>query len=110
MKPAPSRRLDAAHLRPLPSVVLQARKQEILAIVRDHRGTDVRVFGSVARGEDRTDSDIDLLVNFDTDADLFDLVALELALEGLLGCSVDVLPTSSTGRAVTRAARDAVPL
>jgi uncharacterized protein len=48
------------------------------------------LFGSVARGEARADSDVDLLVEFDRPTGLFGLVALQKRLEELLGCSVDV--------------------
>jgi len=48
------------------------------------------LFGSVARGEARADSDVDLLVKFDRPVGLFGLVAVQLRLEELLGCPVDV--------------------
>jgi uncharacterized protein len=48
------------------------------------------LFGSVARGEAHPDSDVDLLVEFDRPVGLFGLVALQLRLEELLGCSVDI--------------------
>ena len=48
------------------------------------------LFGSVARGEARPDSDVDLLVEFDRPVGLFGLVALQLRLEELLGCPVDI--------------------
>ena len=52
---------------------------------------NVRVFGSVARGDDRPESDIDLLVEMADDRSLLDLVALEQELEALLQRPVDVL-------------------
>jgi uncharacterized protein len=48
------------------------------------------LFGSVARGEARPDSDVDLLVEFDRPVGLFGLVALQMRLEELLGCPVDI--------------------
>jgi predicted nucleotidyltransferase len=51
---------------------------------------DVRVFGSVARGEERPDSDIDFLVTLEPGRTLMDLARLEARLEALLGRSVDV--------------------
>jgi predicted nucleotidyltransferase len=48
------------------------------------------LFGSVARGEARPDSDVDLLVEFDRPVGLIGLVALQLRLEELLGCPVDI--------------------
>ena len=51
------------------------------------------MFGSVARGEAGEDSDIDLLVDFDPDSSLFDLLHLTQELEQLLGHRVDVVST-----------------
>ena len=51
---------------------------------------DIRVFGSVARGEERPDSDIDFLVTLEPGRTLMDLARLESRLEALLGRSVDV--------------------
>lgn len=53
----------------------------------------IGVFGSVARGTARDDSDIDFLVDFTPDGDLFDLVAVKNLLSRELGCSVDVVPS-----------------
>ena len=63
----------------------------MLAIVRAHRGTEVHVFGSVARGDDTSESDVDLLVTFEKVASLFDLIRMQRELEELLGRKVDVL-------------------
>lgn len=71
--------------------VLEARRDEIKAVVAQHHGGRVRLFGSVARGEDRADSDIDLLVDFDPDSSLFDLRHLNQALSNLLNHPVDVV-------------------
>lgn len=49
------------------------------------------MFGSIARGEDGPDSDIDLLVDFEPDSSLFDLLHLARQLEDLLGRPVDVV-------------------
>jgi uncharacterized protein len=51
----------------------------------------VRLFGLAARGDDRPDSDIDLLVDFDEDSSLFDLMRMSRELEALLGRAVDVV-------------------
>ncbi|MFT3887994.1 MAG: nucleotidyltransferase domain-containing protein [Arachnia sp.] len=84
---------------------------KILDIVARHKGTDrVLVFGSVARGEAGPNSDVDLLIEFHPDASLFDLSALELELERLLSCPVDVMSLRSTGRAADHARAQAVPL
>jgi uncharacterized protein len=62
-----------------------------MAIASRHHASRVRLFGSAARGEDRPDSDIDLLVDFDEDSSLFDLVRMSRELETLLGRAVDVV-------------------
>jgi predicted nucleotidyltransferase len=56
---------------------------------------EIGVFGSVARGEQKESSDIDVLVGFDTDADLIDLIALSQFLEEHLRHKVDVVPRSA---------------
>jgi predicted nucleotidyltransferase len=62
-----------------------------MAIASRHHASRVRLFGSAASGEDRPDSDIDLLVDFDEDSSLFDLMRLSRELEALLGRPVDVV-------------------
>ena len=69
---------------------LTARREEVLRCLARHRATQPRVFGSVARGEDGPDSDIDLLVEFDPAASLFDAFALQDELEALLARPVEV--------------------
>lgn len=66
--------------------ILQQNRVEINAF----GAKSLALFGSVARGEARPDSDVDLLVEFDRPVGLFGLVALQLRLEELLGCSVDI--------------------
>ncbi len=51
------------------------------------------VFGSVARGDAGPDSDVDVLVDFTSDGDLFDLAAVRRILTDALGCPVDVVPS-----------------
>jgi len=53
------------------------------------------IFGSYARGDQTGESDIDVLVEFQHDADLFDFVGLSQLLEEHLSCKVDVVPLSS---------------
>ena len=53
------------------------------------------IFGSYARGDETQDSDLDLLVDFEETADLFDLVGLSLFLEEKLNCKVDVVSQNS---------------
>ena len=72
---------------------------------------NIRVFGSVARGDQQADSDIDFLVDFEPGRSLLDLTGLWLDLEAMLGCKVDVV--SGRGlkpRLAAEVLRDAVSL
>jgi uncharacterized protein len=70
---------------------LRSRRREILSLAARHGARDVRVFGSLARGDDRPDSDIDLLVDIEAGRSLLDIIGLEQELEELLGRRVEVL-------------------
>lgn len=83
-------RLQAA-AKPRPSVALGKHRNAIKLLATRHKALDVRVFGSVARGEDKPGSDLDLLVTFGPDASLFDLTGLAEAIENLVGLHVDVV-------------------
>jgi predicted nucleotidyltransferase len=69
---------------------LHAHRRAILELATRHGARNVRVFGSVARGDDRPDSDVDLLVDVEPGRSLLDVIALEQDLEALLGRTVDV--------------------
>jgi predicted nucleotidyltransferase len=71
--------------------VLQDKRDEILRIAASHGARDVRVFGSLARGEARPDSDIDILVKLDPGRSLLDIIAIKQDLEDLMGCDVEVV-------------------
>lgn len=71
--------------------LVREKRAEILAIAAKHGARNVRVFGSVARGDADEQSDVDFLVEFDLDRSLFDHAALLLELQDLLGCPVDVV-------------------
>ena len=75
---------------PLRSLV-ETRREQVLAVAARHHASRVRLFGSVARGEEGPDSDIDLLVDFSQDSSLFDLMRMTRELEELLGHPVDVV-------------------
>ena len=70
---------------------LQAKRGEILRIAAAHGAQNVRVFGSVSRGEAGSESDIDFLVKLESGRSLLDLIAIKQELEDLLGCEVDVV-------------------
>ena len=90
---------------------LRARRNEILEIAARHGASNVRVFGSVARGEARPGSDVDFLVNLAEDRSLLDHVRLMLDLQALLGCIVDVAEESGLKpRARDLVLGEAVPL
>ena len=74
---------------------VERNRSAILEAAARHGARNVRVFGSVARGDDRPDSDIDLLVDMGKDRSLLDLVALAQELEELLRRPVDVLTPDS---------------
>ena len=71
--------------------IVTSHREEILTTARKHGAYNVRVFGSVARGEARPDSDIDFLVNLETGRSLMDLARLLRELQLLLGRNVDVV-------------------
>lgn len=72
---------------------LHNNRDQILALVYEHGGRNLRVFGSVARGEIRPGSDIDFLVDFPRGYDIFrQRLALAEKLSELLGCKVDLIP------------------
>jgi predicted nucleotidyltransferase len=71
--------------------MLKTRRKEILQIAALHGAYNVRIFGSVARGEARPDSDIDFLVNLKAGYSLLDLARLLRELQALLNCQVDVV-------------------
>ena len=74
---------------------LAANRRDVSRIARKHGATNVRVFGSVARGTDNSDSDIDLLVDLAPGTGLLTLARLEFELGELLGAKVDVSPARS---------------
>ena len=77
-------------LRPLREQV-ERHRHRILDAVTQHGGQRVAIFGSVARGDERPDSDVDFLVEFEPGSSLFDLVRLQEELGALLGLPVDVV-------------------
>jgi hypothetical protein len=70
---------------------IHQKREAILEIARRHGAHDIRIFGSVARGEATESSDVDLIVRFDPGRSLFDHGALMVDLEELLGVAVDVV-------------------
>src|SRR5713226_9013088 len=91
--------------------LLQTKREDILRIASQYGAYNVRIFGSVARGEADEKSDIDLLVNMEPGRSLFDLGGLLSDLEDLLGCNVDVVTEDSLRtRIKERVLKEAVAL
>jgi predicted nucleotidyltransferase/DNA-binding XRE family transcriptional regulator len=84
----------------------------VATLLREHRAENVRIFGSVARGEDTPESDVDLLVDFPANTrGLFPLLRLAGEIEQLLGRSVDVAAVEVMAEPVReRALAEAIPL
>ena len=70
---------------------VRQRRAEIERIASRYGAHDIRIFGSVARGEAGPDSDLDVLVRFEPGRSLLDQAGLQLDLVDLLGCKVDVV-------------------
>jgi len=75
--------------------LLGDKRQDILRLATQHGARNVRVFGSLARGEARPDSDVDILITLEPERSLLDLIGLQQDLEDLLGCKVDVVTEAS---------------
>lgn len=71
--------------------LVHRKREEILRLARHHGARNVRLFGSVARGQDRADSDIDVLVEAGQQTTAFFPGGLVADLEELLGCKVDIM-------------------
>ena len=94
----------------LPKLV-QQKREEILQVCAKHGARNVRVFGSVARGEADAKSDLDLLVEFEPGRSLLDHAGLLVELEELLGCKVDVVSERGLRpRIRERVLSEAIPL
>ena len=90
---------------------VRAQRREIKRLSAKSGVTNLRVFGSVARGEETANSDIDLLVDLSADTGLFALLTLRGELERLLGAGVDLVPADALKDGVRQnATRDMVSL
>lgn len=75
--------------------IIQKEREEIIRLSMLHGAKNIRVFGSVARGEESKDSDIDILVELEKGRSLLDLSGLLMDLQQLLGRKVDVVTEKS---------------
>ena len=93
---------------------LRLRRDEILRVARAHGASNVRIFGSVARGEDDADSDVDVLIDMVAEPMGFAyfgrLEDLRCALSDLLGRRVDVQDSGALRQMRDRVLGEAVPL
>ncbi len=91
--------------------LLREKREDILRIAAQHGASNVRIFGSVARGEADAESDIDILVDMEPGRSLFDLGGLLIDLQELLGCKVDIVTERGLRERIRdRVLREAVPL
>ena len=90
---------------------IREKREEIISIAGRHGATEVRLIGSVARGEARPDSDVDLLVTWSEGTSLLDQAALKLEFEKLLGRKVDIASDGWVKPAIRESVyRDAIAL
>ena len=90
---------------------LRRHRRALIAMAAHHDATNLRVFGSVARGEDSPSSDVDLLVDLGPRVGLLKLIGLEMEMEDLLGVDVDLIPASGLKPGLRdRVLADAIPL
>jgi uncharacterized protein len=92
-----SLRQPSARLRRLSGPVgrrIRRHRKDVVAAAAAHGVSNLRVFGSVARGEDHPGSDVDLLADFPPGLSLFGLGRLEADLERILGTRVDLIPAA----------------
>jgi predicted nucleotidyltransferase len=85
---------NLARVRPL-RARLNSDREELLAALAELGASNVRVFGSVARGDESETSDIDLLVDITDDVGMFALGGMRSAAERILDAPVDIVPASS---------------
>jgi hypothetical protein len=91
--------------------LLKEKRQEILDVAARHGARNIRVFGSVARGEADEQSDIDFLVDLEQGRTLLDLGGLLMDLQRLLGRKVDVATSDLLRQRIRhRVLAEAVPL
>jgi predicted nucleotidyltransferase len=91
--------------------LVKEKREEILRIASRYGAHDVRVFGSAVRGEADRESDVDFLVELETGRSLLDLGGLQMELESLLGCRVDVVTARGLkARIRERVLREAMPV
>jgi hypothetical protein len=90
---------------------VQAKREDILHIAAKYGASNVRLFGSRARGDARSDSDVDFLVDMPSGCSLLDVGRLIMDLQEVLGCKVDVVePEGLHWYIRDRVLKEAIPL
>lgn len=100
--------LTAADYRP--SLALERHASQLVELGKNHGITNIRVFGSVARGQDHHSSDVDLLVDVDRGRSYFDVGAFQVEAQRLLGFPVDVVVDSGDRDGMDHVRATAVPV
>ncbi|OLC38818.1 MAG: nucleotidyltransferase [Acidobacteria bacterium 13_1_20CM_2_55_15] len=91
--------------------LLKSKREDIITTAQKHGAHNIRVFGSIARGNDRLDSDVDFLVDMEPGRSLLDMGGLLMELRELLGRNVDVVTERGLKpRIRERVLKEAVPL
>ena len=91
--------------------LLKSKREQILHTAKEYGASNVRVFGSVARGEADEKSDVDILVDLEPGRSLLDHAALSLALQQLMGVQVDVVTSRGLRERIReRVLQEAIPL
>lgn len=89
---------------------LRSRRRAITDAVRSFGGSNVRVFGSVARGESRADSDVDLLIDVAPGTGLLTIERMTQAIEAVIPWRVDVLTSGAAHGRMAHVVDEAIPL
>jgi uncharacterized protein len=90
---------------------VKAKREDILRIAAKYGARNVRLFGSRARGDARSDSDVDFLVDMPSGCSLLDVGRLMMDLQDVLGCKVDVVePEGLHWYIRDRVLKEAIPL
>ncbi|MGD1084173.1 MAG: nucleotidyltransferase family protein [Verrucomicrobiota bacterium] len=91
--------------------LVQSKREQILELARKHGAVSLKLFGSIARGEETSSSDLDFVVEMEPGRSLLDLGGLQSDLEKLLGCAVDVVTVKGLReRLRARVLEEAVPV
>ena len=91
--------------------LLNTKKDAIAQLAREYGASNIRVFGSVARGDETPESDIDLLVDMDLDRSVFSQITPNSTIEALLGRKVDLVTERSIYWLIRRRIlKEAIPL